>query len=97
MTKKKRKSSRQRCRDRKNYGSTYRTETWVPGKTPADDPLPINRPAFRSAFAQVRGWHGQAVRSDERTKRKARLKKKRRELAKIRKQTKRAMLAREGG
>lgn len=97
VTKKQRNSSRKRCQNRKRPPhSTHETETWSDAVKPGDDPKPLNRPAFRTAFAQIRGWYGQAVKRGQREIRKLRLKKARRELTQIRKETRKAMRATEG-
>jgi hypothetical protein len=95
MTKKKRNSSRARSAARKGsrHGSTHGTATWTTPTKPEEQPVPLNRPAFRAAFAQVKGWYGESVRQAALSKRKKAQKTKRREIAKIRKETKRAMAA----
>jgi hypothetical protein len=94
MTKKQRKSSRQRCKNRLGGNSTFKTPTWIQGKKVDDPPKPMNRLAKRSARAQLKGWHGSLVKKEQRTIRKARLKKRSRALRKIRRETKLAMQAR---
>ncbi len=93
MTKKKKKSSRAWCASRNTgkFSSSYGTPTWIPTGKPSEPPIPANRIAARHEEAQERGAYGAMVKKDQRQKRKSALKKKRREVQKVRNQTKKAI------
>jgi hypothetical protein len=95
MTKKQRKSSRQWCANRSmgKYNSSYGTPTFIPASNPKDDPIPMNRQAARIEAARERQAPGHMLAKEQRTVRKLRLKKKRRELTQIKKETRRSMAA----
>lgn len=87
MDKKKKKSSRARCAQRKK-AKGHKTQTWVKeGK----DHIPCNRPALRLDLRQKKHEYGELVRLEAKEKRKRRLKKARRSLQKVKRKIKRAV------
>lgn len=95
MSSKKRKSSRVRCLNRRKFlGSTRGTPTYIGAEKPNEDPIPLNRLAAKMDSARERGEYGAFVKKEQRTIRKERLKKQRRKIAKIRRETRKAMAAR---
>lgn len=89
ITKKMRKSSRKRNSERKNF-SKMKDPSYIEEK---DERKPANRAAARIESHNVRGVHGSSVRDNVKSARKARVRKARKLIQKIRKETRRSMSA----